>query len=116
MSMASPGPGVISPKYHNLSPLLKDGLKALGLFNKNVDVDFKVPQQVQLGYYQEFRDDWSFTVDTVWIDMSEFGIEHVSIGTDHVSFIFRHSGACRTKAHGALNARRVSVTNHPVTD
>ena len=73
------------PKYHNLSPLLKDGLKALGLFNKNVDVDFKVPQQVQLGYYQEFSDDWSFTVDTVWIDMSEFGIQHVSIGTDHVS-------------------------------
>jgi len=73
------------PKYHKLSPVLKDGLKALGLFNKNVDVDFKVPQQVQLGYYQEFKQDWSFTVDAVWIDMSEFGIEHVSIGTDHVS-------------------------------
>jgi long-chain fatty acid transport protein len=73
------------PSYHKLSPVLKDGLKALGLFNKDVDVDFKVPQQVQLGYYQEFRDDWSFTVDAVWLDMSEFGIEHVSVGTDHVS-------------------------------
>jgi len=73
------------PQYNNLSPVLKDGLKALGLFNKNVDVDFKVPQQVQLGYYQEFRDDWSFTVDAVWLDMSEFGIQHVSIGADHVS-------------------------------
>jgi long-chain fatty acid transport protein len=73
------------PKYHKLSPVLKDGLKALGIFNKNVDVDFKVPQQVQLGYYQEFRQDWSFTVDAVWLDMSEFGIEHVSVGTDHVS-------------------------------
>jgi long-chain fatty acid transport protein len=73
------------PKYHKLNPLLKDALKALGLFNKNVDVDFKVPQQVQLGYYQEFRQDWSFTVDAVWLDMSEFGIEHVSVGADHVS-------------------------------
>ena len=73
------------PTYHKLSPVLKDGLKALGLFNKNVDVDFKVPQQVQLGYYQEFGGDWSYTVDAVWLDMSEFGIEHVSVGTDHVS-------------------------------
>jgi len=62
------------PKYHNLDPLLKDALQVLGLFNKDVDVDFKIPQQVQMGYYQEFRDDWSFTVDAVWFDTSVYGL------------------------------------------
>jgi len=73
------------PKFKNLDPILQDALIAAGLFNQNVDVDFKVPQQVQVGYYQEFKEDWSFTVDALWLDMSEFGIEHVSVGADHVS-------------------------------
>ena len=73
------------PKFNNLDPLLQDALAALGLLGQSVDVDFKVPQQAQLGYYQEFREDWSFTVDALWLDMSEFGIEHVSVGPDRVS-------------------------------
>jgi len=73
------------PKFKNLDPILADALAALGLLDQSIDVDFKVPQQVQLGYYQEFRDDWSFTADALWIEMSEFGIEHVSVGPDHIS-------------------------------
>lgn len=74
------------PDFHNVGPLLESTLKAKGLWEKNIDVDFKVPQQVQVGYFQEFKDDWSFTLDAVWIDTSEFGIQHVSVSDDDVSF------------------------------
>jgi long-chain fatty acid transport protein len=73
------------PKFDNIDPLLEDGLNRLGLLDQHIDVDFKVPAQGQLGYYQAFMDDWSFTVDALWINMSAFGINHVSVGTDHVS-------------------------------
>jgi len=74
------------PDFRNVGPLLESTLKAKGLWEKNIDVDFKVPQQVQVGYFQEFKDDWSFTLDAVWIDTSEFGIQHVSVSDDDVSF------------------------------
>jgi long-chain fatty acid transport protein len=73
------------PEYSNLSPVYQRALENLGLFGQDINVDFVVPQQVQLGYYQEFKKDWSFTLDAIWIDMSEFGVEHVSVGPDHVS-------------------------------
>lgn len=73
------------PKFKNLDPLLESVLKAKGLHNQEVNVDLKVPQQVQVGYFQEFKDKWSFTLDAVWIDTSEFKIEHVSVGSESVS-------------------------------
>jgi long-chain fatty acid transport protein len=73
------------PKFDNLDPILQDALQALGLLNNDIDIDFVVPQMAQVGYYQEFMDDWSFTVDAIWVDMSEFGIEHVSVGADSAS-------------------------------
>jgi long-chain fatty acid transport protein len=74
------------PDFDNVGPLLENTLKAKGLWEQDIDVDFKVPQQVQVGYFQEFKDDWSFTLDAVWIDTSEFGIQHVSVSDDDVSF------------------------------
>lgn len=73
------------PHFTNVNPLLEGALKATGLWEKNVNVDFKVPQQAQVGYFQEFMDDWSFTLDAVWLDTSEFGIEHVSVSDLDVS-------------------------------
>lgn len=73
------------PKFDNLNPLLEDALKALGLLDQKIDVDFKVPAQGQLGYFQSFADDWSFTLDALWINMSAFGINHVSVDDTHVA-------------------------------
>ena len=70
------------PKFQNIGPVLKGLLEATGVKNQSIDVDFKVPEQVQLGYYQEFREDWSFTADAIWINMSNFGINHVSFNSD----------------------------------
>lgn len=74
------------PDFKNVGPLLEGTLRAKGLWEKDIDVDFKVPQQVQVGYFQEFKDDWSFTLDAVWLDTSEFGIQHVSVSDNDVSF------------------------------
>jgi len=73
------------PKFENIGPVLEAGLGALGLLDQNIDVQFKVPEQVQLGYYQAFKDDWSFTLDVMWINMSAFGINHVSVNSDLTS-------------------------------
>jgi long-subunit fatty acid transport protein len=73
------------PKFQNIGPVLDDVLNASGLKDQNIDVKFRVPEQIQLGYYQEFRDDWSFTADAVWINMSAFGINHVSVNSDMTS-------------------------------
>lgn len=73
------------PDFKDVSPLLEGTLRAKGLWEKTIDVDFKVPQQVQVGYFQEFNDDWSFTLDAVWLDTSEFGVQHVSVSDTDVS-------------------------------
>ena len=70
------------PDFQNIGPVLDGVLNASGLKNQNIDVKFKVPEQLQLGYYQGFKDDWSFTLDATWINMSAFGINHVSVNSD----------------------------------
>lgn len=67
------------PKFRNIGPVLDGVLNASGLKGQDVDVDFKVPQMVQMGYFQDLKNDWSFTVDAMWIDMSAFGVTHVSV-------------------------------------
>ena len=73
------------PEFRNVGPVLDGLLKASGLMNQNIDVDFKVPEQIQLGYYQDLTQDWSFTADALWINMSAFGINHVSVNSDMTS-------------------------------
>lgn len=73
------------PDFKNLDPLLRAVLQANGLLDEDIDVDFKVPQQLQMGYFQELSEDWSFTVDAIWLDTSEFGIQHVSVGNNGTS-------------------------------
>lgn len=73
------------PDFHRLNPVLTEILQLKGLLGRDIDVNFEVPQQVQVGYFQQFTDDWSFTLDALWLDTSEFGIESVSVGDDHLS-------------------------------
>jgi len=73
------------PKFQNIGPVLDGLLDASGLKDQSIDVKFKVPEIVQLGYYQEFNKDWSFTADALWINMSAFGINHVSVNSDMTS-------------------------------
>ena len=73
------------PEFTDIGPLLEASLKANGLYDETVNVDLKVPQSVQMGYFQEFKEDWSFTFDAIWVDTSEFKISHLSVGDEQVS-------------------------------
>jgi len=73
------------PKFQNIGPVLDGVLAASGLKDQSIDVKFKVPEMVQVGYYQDLTKDWSFTLDAMWINMSAFGINHVSVNSDMTS-------------------------------
>ena len=74
-----------TPTFHNLDPILRETLAAADLLGTEVDVDFVVPAQLQVGLYTEFSDRWSMTGDVTWIDMSEFGITSIKVEEDRVS-------------------------------
>jgi long-chain fatty acid transport protein len=74
-----------TPTFHNVGPLLRLALAAEDLLGTEVDVDFTIPQQLQLGFYHELSEQWSVTGDLIWVDMSEFGITSVQVEQDHVS-------------------------------
>jgi long-chain fatty acid transport protein len=70
------------PKFDDLGPLLNAALEISGLDNEKIDVDFKIPEQLQVGLYHELTDRLSLTVDGIWINMSRFGVNSVSIESD----------------------------------
>jgi long-chain fatty acid transport protein len=74
-----------TPEFKNIDNLYLAALNDQGLLGQEVDVDFKVPQQLQLGLFHQLNDRYSVTADIFWIDMSEFGVTSVSAGPDHVS-------------------------------
>ncbi|MGD1983011.1 MAG: outer membrane protein transport protein [Chromatiaceae bacterium] len=70
------------PDSKRLGPLLNAALELSGLDNEKIDVDFKIPAQLQIGLYHELTDRLSLTVDGIWLNMSRFGINSVSIEND----------------------------------
>jgi long-chain fatty acid transport protein len=74
-----------NPEFNNIDNIYLAALNDQGLLGQEIDVDFKVPQQLQLGLFHQLNERYSITADVVWIDMSAFGITSVSAGPDHVS-------------------------------
>jgi long-chain fatty acid transport protein len=74
-----------TPEFKNIDNIYLVALNDQGLLGQEIDVDFKVPQQVQLGLFHQINERYSVTADIFWIDMSEFGVTSVSAGPDHVS-------------------------------
>jgi long-chain fatty acid transport protein len=74
-----------TPSFSNLDPVVRAALAAADLLGTEVDVDFTVPAQAQVGIYTELSDRWSLTGDLLWINMSEFGITRVSVAQDRIS-------------------------------
>ena len=74
-----------TPSFKGLDPLLREALAALDLLGTEIDVDFTVPQQLQVGFYTDLSDRWSLTGDLMWIDMSEFGVAQISIEADSIN-------------------------------
>lgn len=74
-----------TPEFKNIDDAYLFELNSLELLGADVDVNFKVPQNLQIGLFHQINERYSVTVDVAWIDTSEFGVTHVSAGPDHVS-------------------------------
>lgn len=74
-----------TPTIDNVDPLLRETLAAANLLGTEIDVDFTVPAQAQIGFHTKFSDRWSIAADWTWVDMSEFGITHIRVEQDSVS-------------------------------
>jgi long-chain fatty acid transport protein len=74
-----------NPEFDNIDNVYLVALNDLGLLGQEIDVDFTVPQQLQLGIFHQLNDRYSVTADIIWLDMSEFAITSVSAGPDSVS-------------------------------
>lgn len=73
-----------TPSFSNLDPVLREALALLDLLGTEVDVDFTVPANAQLGFHTQFADRWSLMGDVLWVDMSEFGLTHVKVEQDRI--------------------------------
>ena len=74
------------PEFKNIDNAYLVALNNQGLLGQEIDVDFKIPQQVQIGMFHQINERYSFTADVFWIDMSEFGVTSVN-----TSIFFRKS-------------------------
>jgi long-chain fatty acid transport protein len=74
-----------NPEFDNIDNVYLVALNDLGLLGQEIDVDFTVPQQLQLGIFHQLNDRYSVTADIIWLDMSEFAVTSVSAGPDSVS-------------------------------
>ena len=74
-----------NPEFNNIDNVYLVALNDLGLLGQEIDVDFTVPQQLQLGVFHQLNDRYSVTADIIWLDMSEFAVTSVSAGPDSVS-------------------------------
>jgi long-chain fatty acid transport protein len=73
-----------TPSFSNLDPLLREALALLDLLGTEVDVDFTVPANAQLGFHTQFGERWSLMGDVLWVDMSEFGLTHIKVEQDSI--------------------------------
>jgi long-chain fatty acid transport protein len=69
-----------TPEFQNIGPVLSLTLRNAGVLGQEINADVKTPQNFQTGLYDELPEAFSFTVDVMCIDFSEFGVEQVSVG------------------------------------
>jgi long-chain fatty acid transport protein len=74
-----------TPEFENLGPVRDAALRNAGVLGAEINADTKTPQNVQAGFYHDLTQELSFTADVMWIDLSEFGVEQVSVGNNSTS-------------------------------
>lgn len=70
-----------TPSFSNIGPGRQALFDAgLGVFNRNVGLDFRIPQLALAGVYHEFDSGDAWSLDGGWVDFSDFGITELSLG------------------------------------
>jgi long-chain fatty acid transport protein len=73
------------PKFSNLGPGMKAALRANGLLDAKVKIDFTMPQALMFSGYHELNDRWAIMGNLGWQDWSEFGKVGVSVASENTS-------------------------------
>jgi len=71
--------------FSNLGPGLEPLLRANGLLDAKIKIDFTMPQQVMLSAYHELNDRWALMGNLGWQDWSEFGKVGVTVASEDTS-------------------------------
>ena len=70
-----------TPSFSNIGPGRQALFDAgLGVFNRNIGLDFRIPQLALAGVYHEFESGHAWSLDGGWVDFSDFGITELSLG------------------------------------
>ena len=73
------------PDFSNLGPGLAALLRANGLLDAKIKVDFTMPQALMLSGYHELSDRWALMGNLGWQDWSEFGKVGVTVASEDTS-------------------------------
>jgi len=73
------------PDFSNLGPGLEAILRAQGLLDAEIEVEFTMPQAVMLSGYHELNDRWVIMGNLGWQDWSEFGKVGVTVASEDTS-------------------------------
>ncbi len=73
------------PDFSNLGPGLEAALRAKGLLDAEIKIDFTMPQALMLSTYHELTDRWAIMGNLGWQDWSEFGNVGVTVASEDAS-------------------------------
>jgi long-chain fatty acid transport protein len=73
------------PRFSNLGPGMKAALRASGLLDAKVKVEFTMPQALMFSGYHELNDRWAIMGNLGWQDWSEFGKVGVAVASENTS-------------------------------
>jgi long-chain fatty acid transport protein len=69
-----------NPEFNNIDNIYLAALNDQGLLGQEIDVDFKIPQQVQLGLFHQINDRYSVTADIFWITFKDTYLTSIGLG------------------------------------
>ena len=73
------------PKFSNLGPGLEALLRARGLLDAEIKVEFTMPQALMFSAYHELTDRWAIMGNLGWQDWSRFGKVGVAVTSEDTS-------------------------------
>jgi len=74
-----------NPNFSNLGPGLEAALRAKGLLDADINVEFNMPQALMLSAYHELTDRLALMGNLGWQDWSEFGKVGVAVTSEDTS-------------------------------
>jgi len=61
------------------STLPPDVVDAINDAGDDIDATIRVPQHVDMGFFHEFDNGWTATLDALWVEFSQFGLTELSV-------------------------------------